>query len=124
MHWPNANANNRDIENSILPEIVATAIILAKIGEEHGLDARAKNVPTKNGNKNKLLFCFSGIFFIIDGKFISITPSKFNPIIVITDAKINIMIGDAKLVNALPVSAQITPIILRTSESPTENESI
>ena len=48
-HCPSANENKRELEKSILPEIVATAIILANIGEEQGLDANAKNVPTKNG---------------------------------------------------------------------------
>ena len=54
MHCPIANANNRAMENNMLVEIVATAIILASIGDEQGLDASAKNVPTRNGNINKL----------------------------------------------------------------------
>ena len=73
---------------------------------------------------NKLPFLFCGIFFTIAGKFISIIPSKFKPIIVIIDANISIIIGEAKLVKALPVSAHIIPIILSTSERPIEKESI
>ena len=53
-HCPIAKKNNNARENNILSDIVATAIILAKIGEEQGLAAKAKKVPTKNGKKNKL----------------------------------------------------------------------
>ena len=108
----------------MLVDIVAIAIILAKIGDEQGLDASAKNVPIKNGNKNILPVLFCGIFFIIAGNCISIIPSKFNPIITITDANNKITIGDAKLVNALPVMAHITPIMLKTNESPSEKDTI
>ena len=38
--------------------IVATAIMLANIGDEQGLDASAKKVPTRKGYKNKLPFLF------------------------------------------------------------------
>lgn len=124
MHCPSAKENNNEIEKIILVDIVATAIMLANIGDEQGLDARAKKVPIKNGNKKMLPDLFWGIFFIIAGNCISMIPSKFNPIITITDANSNITIGDAKLVNALPVKAQITPIMLNTNESPSENDSI
>lgn len=124
MHWPRANENNSEIENNILLEIVATAIMLASIGEEHGLDASAKNVPTKNGNKNRLPFLFWGIFFTIEGKFISINPSKFSPNIIIIDANNSITTGEAKLVNARPVRAHITPIMLNTNDSPIEKDII
>ena len=112
------------MENNILVEIVATAIILASIGDEQGLDASAKNVPIRNGNINKLPDLFWGIFFIIEGNCISIIPKRFSPIITITEANSNIKIGEAKLVNALPVIAHITPIILKTIDNPNENESI
>lgn len=124
MHWPNANENNNPIENNMLVEIVATAIMLAKIGDEQGLDASAKNVPIKKGNKNKLPDLFWGIFFTIAGNCISIIPRRFNPIIIMTDANNRIKIGDAKLVNALPVIAHITPIMLKTRDNPRENDSI
>ena len=123
-HCPSANENNNAIEKTMLVEIVATAIMLASIGDEQGLEASAKKVPIKNGNKNMLPVLFCGIFFTIAGNCISIKPNKFNPIITIIDANSNITIGDAKLVNALPVKAQITPIMLKTNDNPNENESI
>lgn len=67
IHCPNAKENNSEIEKSILPDIVAIAIMLASIGEEQGLEAKAKNAPTKNGKTNKLPFLFWGIFFTIAG---------------------------------------------------------
>ena len=67
MHCPRAKKNSRAIENSTFVEIVAIAIMLANIGEEQGLAASAKKAPTRNGNRNKLLAFFSGIFFIIVG---------------------------------------------------------
>lgn len=123
-HCPKAKKNNNEIENNIFEDIVATAIILASIGEEQGLDAKAKNVPTKNGNINRLPDLFCGIFFIIVGNCISIKPIKLSPKIIINDENIKIKIGDAKLVKALPVKAQITPIILNTNDNPREKESI
>ncbi len=108
----------------MLDDIVATAIIAAKIGEEQGLDAKAKKAPTKNGNINKFPPLFWGIFFIIDGNCISITPSKFNPNITITDANIKITIGEATDVKALPVRAHIIPIMLNINDNPNEKESI
>ena len=54
----------------------------------------------------------------------SMKPTRFNPINKITDANKIITIGDAKLVKALPVIAQITPIMLKIIDSPKENESI
>ena len=51
-------------------------------------------------------------------------PSKFKPKIMITEAKSNITIGEAMLVNALPVIAHITPIILNTVDNPSEKEII
>ena len=98
--------------------------MLAKIGDEQGLDASAKNVPTKNGKRNKLPAFFSGIFFIIVGNCISINPIKFKPINIIIDENISIITGEVILVNALPVNAQIIPIILSTSDSPNEKDSI
>lgn len=53
-HCPNAKKNSNAMAKSKFEEIVAIAIILANIGDEQGLAARAKNVPTKKGNKNKL----------------------------------------------------------------------
>lgn len=52
IHCPIAKENNNAIENKIFVETAATAIILAKIGDEQGLEAKAKNTPTRNGNKN------------------------------------------------------------------------
>ncbi len=57
-HCPRAKQNNSAIENTILFEIVAKAIILASMGEEHGLAARANSAPIKNGNKNRPPFLF------------------------------------------------------------------
>lgn len=124
MHCPSAKENNSNIEKIIFVEIVATAIMLASIGEEQGLDASAKNAPIKNGYKNKLPFLFCGIFFIIVGNCISKKPTRFNPNIIINDAKSISIIGDANPVNALPESAQIIPIMLNIVDKPTENESI
>ena len=123
-HCPSAKEKSNAIEKIMLVDIVATAIMLANIGDEQGLDAKAKNVPIKNGNRKILPVLFCGIFFIIAGNCISISPSKFNPIITITDAKSKITIGEAKLVNALPVKAHITPIMLSTNDNPKENETI
>ena len=105
-------------------DIVATAIILANIGEEQGLDARAKNVPTKKGKINKLPDFFSGILFIIVGNCISINPIRFKPKIIIIEAKTSMTMGDAVFVNARPVIAQITPITLKTVDKPSEKENI
>ena len=124
MHCPSAKKNNSAIEKSMFVEIVAIAIMLANIGEEQGLAARAKKAPTKNGNKNKLPDFFSGIFFMIVGNWISKKPIKFNPIKIIIEANNKIMIGEAILVNALPEIAQIIPIMLRISDSPNENDNI
>ena len=123
-HCPIAKQNSKAIENIILFDIVANAIMLASIGEEQGLDARAKNTPIINGSINSPLFVFCGIFFTIAGKLICINPIKFKPNIIIIDANSNIIIGEAKLVNALPVNAQNTPIILRIKDNPKENDSI
>ena len=108
----------------MLLDIVAKAIILASIGDEHGLDASAKNIPIINGYMNKLPDLFCGIFFIIDGKFKSRIPIKLSPSISIIEANIKITIGEAKLVKALPVIAQNTPIMLSNIDKPNENESI
>lgn len=124
MHCPSAKENSSATENSIFPDIVAIAIMLASIGEEHGLEASAKNAPTRNGKINKLPFLFWGIFLIIAGNCISSIPSKFNPIMMKIEANNNIKIGEAKVMNALPVKAQITPIMLSMSDNPTEKESI
>jgi len=124
MHWPNAKKNNKATEKSILFDIVAIAIMLAKIGDEQGLDAKAKNVPIINGKIILLPFLFSGIFFIIVGKFISNIPSKLSPNIIITDAKTRITTGEAKFVKALPVIAHNTPIILSTNDNPSEKDNI
>lgn len=98
--------------------------MLASIGDEQGLAANAKNVPTKNGNKNRLPDLFCGIFLTILGNCISKKPTRLSPKIIITEANNNMTIGDAKLVKALPVNAQITPIILNTKDSPNEKDSI
>lgn len=121
-HWPSANANNKLIENKILFDIVASAIMLINKGDEQGLDASANALPTKKGRINSPPVSFFGIFFTIDGKFISRIPSKFKPRISITDAKMRITTGDAKLVNALPVIAQNTPIMLSIADNPIEND--
>lgn len=123
-HCPIAKLNNNEIENNILDETAANAIILAKIGEAHGLDANANTAPIKNGKITRPLFLFCGIFFTIAGKFISIIPKRLSPRITITDANINISSGDTIDVKARPDSAQITPIILNTDESPSEKNNI
>ena len=51
-------------------------------------------------------------------------PTRFSPISRITEANNIITTGDAKLVKALPVIAQMTPIILNIIDNPKENESI
>ncbi len=124
MHCPSAKANNSAIENNIFVEIAAIAIMLASIGDEQGLEARAKNAPVKNGNINKLPDLFWGIFFTIAGNCISTKPKRFNPIITMTEANSSITTGEVKLVKALPVIAHITPIILKTADNPTEKDSI
>ena len=124
MHCPNAKKNNSATENRILFDIVAIAIMLAKIGDEQGLDANAKNAPIKNGKIILLPLLFSGIFFIIVGKFISNIPSKLSPNITITEAKTSITTGEAMFVKALPVIAHNTPIILSTSDNPSEKDNI
>lgn len=124
IHWPIAKENNKARENSKLFEIVAKAIILTKIGDEQGLAASAKNIPTKKGSINKLPDLFCGIFFTIVGKCKSKTPKRFNPNIIIKDAKSNITIGDAILAKTLPDIAQKTPMILRTLDKPKENDII
>ena len=123
-HCPKAKENNNATEKRIFVETAAIAIILANIGEEQGLEASAKNAPTINGNKKSPPVLFWGIFFTIDGNCISKKPSKFNPRIIITEANININLGEAIPVNALPDNAHITPIILNTIDYPNENESI
>ncbi len=124
MHCPNAKEKSNAIENAKLLDIVASAIMLASIGEEQGLDASAKKVPIRNGNINILPVLFCGIFFIIVGNCISINPTRFKPIIIIVDANNIIIIGDAIDVNALPVIEHRTPIMLNTSDNPSENEII
>ena len=123
-HCPKANENNSEIENNILFDTVAIAIMLASIGVEQGLETSAKNTPTKNGNKNKLPESFLGIFFTIAGIGISMNSNKPSPIIISTEANSNITIGEAKFVKIFPVAAQITPIILRISDNPNEKDSI
>ncbi len=123
-HCPIAKQKSKAIENKILAETAAIAIMLAKIGEEQGLEANAKNAPTRNGNKNKLPDLFCGIFFTIAGKCISKIPVKFSPKITITEAKRRIITGEANPVKALPVKAQITPTMLKISDKPSEKEII
>lgn len=123
-HCPIAKQNSNPIENKILLDIVANAIMLANIGDEQGLEAKAKNVPTKKGKTNILPVLFCGIFFTIAGKCSSKIPTKFNPNINMTDANSKITTGDAKFVNARPVIAQMTPIILSTIDKPMENDNI
>ena len=54
----------------------------------------------------------------------SINPIRFNPKIVITEAKINSTTGDAIPVKALPDKAQIAPRILKIKDNPREKENI
>ena len=124
MHCPNAKKNSKPIENSMFVDIVAIAIMLAKIGEEQGLAANAKKAPTRKGKINKLPDFFSGIFFIIVGNCMSKNPIRFNPIKIIIDENIRIIIGEAILVKALPVRAHIIPIMLKINDKPKEKESI
>lgn len=124
MHCPSANEKRSPIEKRIFFDTVASAIMLRSRGDEHGLDAKAKNAPTIKGKINKLPLLFCGIFFINAGKFISKKPIRFSPKIKIIDAKIKRIIGEAIDVNALPVYAQKIPIMLNTKDNPTENESI
>ena len=122
MHCPSANANKREIEKRMLFDTVASAIMLTNNGEEQGLAANAKTIPTKKGNKNIPPVLLCGIFFTIAGKCISIIPIKFNPKINIIEAKASITIGGAIEVKALPDRAHTAPIMLSTRDSPIEND--
>ena len=124
MHCPSAKANKSPIENIMLLDTVASAIILASSGDEHGLAARAKTAPTKNGRKNVPPAVFCGIFLMIAGKCKSSAPTRFNPNISIIDANIRIATGEATDINALPVNAHITPIRLNTQDNPKEKDII
>lgn len=121
-HCPSAKLNNNKIEKMMFVDIVAIVIMLARIGVEQGLDAKAKIVPTKKGMIKTLPFLFCGIFFMKLGVGNSIMSSKLKPKIINTEAISNITIGDAIFEKTFPVSAQITPTILKTVESPKENE--
>lgn len=108
----------------MLFDTVASAIIVTNNGEEQGLAARANVHPTRNGIINLLPFLLLGIFFIIVGKFSCSNPTRFKPSINIIDANSSNTTGDAIDVNARPVKAQITPIMLNTNDNPTENDII
>ncbi len=124
MHCPSAKQNNSESENKKFDDIAAKASILASMGDEHGLEAKANTAPTKNGKINMLPLLFSGIFFMNDGNCISKNPIRFKPKTMINEEKINKSTGVAKPVNALPVSAHNTPIMLNTADNPIEKESI
>ena len=121
-HWPIAKLNNKSIEKIIFVDIVATVIMLARIGVEQGLEAMAKIVPTKNGITKTLPFLFCGIFFIKLGVGNSIISNKLKPKIIKIEAISKITIGDAILEKTFPVIAQKTPMILNTVESPIEKD--
>ncbi len=98
--------------------------MLASIGDEQGLEAKANTAPTINGNINKLPPLFSGIFFMRIGNLISKKPVRFSPKTIIKDEKTIRRTGVAKPVKARPVSAHKTPIMLNIRDKPTEKESI
>lgn len=123
-HCPSANENSSKTEKIMLEDIAAVAITVESIGVEHGLETNAKKVPVKKGITNKLPELFLGMFFIGAGIGIVMTSKRLKPIIKSMEANIKITAGEAKFVNIFPVTAQITPIMLKTIESPKENESI
>lgn len=123
-HCPAAKEKRSAIENRMFDETAANANIAAKTGEEQGLAANANAHPTVNGNKKVLPFLFSGIFLIKDGNENSSKPMRFNPKHKINEAKIINITGEAKPTKALPVRAQITPIMLKTDDKPSEKASI
>ena len=49
IHCPKANKNNNATENTIFADSDAIAIIVANIGEEHGVVAKAKAIPINAG---------------------------------------------------------------------------
>lgn len=123
-HCPIAKKNNNKIENKILLETVAIAIILAKRGEEQGLAANANKQPTTKGTIKILPDLFCGIFLTIEGKLISIIPIRFKPKITRIEPNNNNNIGEAKEAKALPVKAHRIPMILKITDNPKEKESI
>lgn len=67
-HCPNANKKNKAIDVPILADNEANAIMLARIGEEQGVEASANTIPISTGNMNILFELFWGIFLIKVGK--------------------------------------------------------
>ena len=100
----------------------AKLIIPAKIGVEQGLEARANNVPIKNGYKNKLAELPFGNFLTIGLKLKSRTPNKFKPINKIKEARIKTKYGPPNVAKTLPVKAQIIPIIDKINAKPKVKE--
>jgi hypothetical protein len=97
-------------------EIVAKAIILAKIGVEHGVPISANTAPRISGYKKSLLSSFFGISLIIMGSSKSIKPRTFNPIIKIIEATIKAKYGFP--IKILPVNAHNPPIKAKIMPEP------
>lgn len=116
--WPSAKASNKQIEKIKFALKDATAITDAKIGVEQGDAARANIAPIKNGYKILLLLLFWGNSFINTGTLISTTPSKFSPISIIKEVNIKTPTGPSAEAKTFPVKAQITPIMLNTTDMP------
>ena len=49
IHCPNANKKNIAIDTVTFADNDANAMIVANIGEEHGVAAKANTIPTKSG---------------------------------------------------------------------------
>lgn len=108
----------------MLSEIDANAIIPAKIGVEHGVPAIAKIAPIKSGYKTIFWPLDVGICFTNTGILKSKIPRIFSPIIISNDAIINRKYAGAKDTKTFPVTAQIIPIVAKTSDIPTTKKNI
>ena len=115
---PIENKNSISAASAKFLDNTAKLIIPASIGVEQGLDESAKIIPIKTGYKNRLAPSFLGIFLIMGEKLMSMTPNKLSPKIRIKEAKNSIKYAPPNDEKTLPVTAQIIPIIVKTSPKP------
>lgn len=121
---PSENMNSINTADKIFVDMEAKAIIPANIGVEQGVPASAKTAPIKIGYKTTFFPELCGICLMITGRLKSSTPSILSPITINSDASNKIKYIGANEIKTFPVTAQITPIVAKTSDDPKTKNNI
>lgn len=121
---PNENINSINTADHIFEESDAKAIIPAKIGVEQGVPAIANTAPIKIGYNTMFFPVPCGICLIKTGMLKSSAPSMFKPITISNEPSKRIKYIGANVTKTFPVTAQITPIVAKTSEEPNTKNNI